>query len=195
MSDSDIECVSVAPFSDDASAAGRRHALAVQVARRAVRLWIRRPRKKKNASAPIARRMTMTMAAITPPERPGRFLASPLRTEFASAGGDIATIAGMTVVPKWGPWKLSPVFCGVVVPGVNMLVVVAGGNDDDEVSDGFITGGCVGVRRELEDDRPKEMVGFSTTDETCTGVVIGGRSEVFTGETGGGRVSGSGPCS
>lgn len=136
----------------------------------------------------------MTMAAMAPPERPERFLASPLRTEFASAVGVIATIAGVIVVPKRGPWKLSPVFCGVVVPGVNMLVVV-GSNDDDEVSDGFITGGFVGVRRELEDDRPGEMVGFSTTDETCTGVVIGGASEVFTGGTGGRRASGSGPCS
>ena len=55
-------------------------------------------------------------------------------------------MAGKTVVPKRGPWKLSTVFRGVVVPRVNVLVVV-GGSDSDEVSDGFLTAKYVEVGR------------------------------------------------
>jgi hypothetical protein len=55
-----------------------------------------------------------------------------------------ATIAGKTVLPKRGPWKLSPVFRGVAV--LRVLVVVEG-SDDDEVSNELPTAGYVEVGR------------------------------------------------
>lgn len=75
-----------------------------------------------------------------------------------------------------------------------MLVVVAGGDDDDKVPDRFILAGYVEVGRELDGDGPWETVGLSTTDEPCTAVVIGGPCPLDTGGTGG-KESGSGPCS
>jgi len=128
----------------------------------------------------------MAMAAMAPAERPGRFLASlvePARTGFGLADG--TTIAGKTVLPKRGPGKGTPVFCEV-------LVVVAGGDDDDKVPVRFITAGNVGVGREMNGDGPWEKVGFSM--EPCTAVVIGGPCPLDTGETGG-KESGSVPCS
>lgn len=151
----------------------------------------------------------MTIAATAPPERPVCFLAplvEPARTGFESADGVAATIAGMVTLPNRGPWKLGPLLCVVVVLGVNMLVVAAGGDDDDDVvSDGLITAGSVGVGTRLKDDRPLEMVGITTTGETCTAVVMvggpcipegdEGTSVVSTGATWGRTVLGPSPSS
>ncbi len=140
----------------------------------------------------------MTMAAMAPPGTV-RLLVPPVepaRTGFGSADGVSATIAGKVVVPTRGLWKPGPGFFGVVVLGVNVLVVVTGGNDDDVVSDVLVTDGGVGVETRLEDDR--ERVGTPTTGEACTTVgMVGGPCVLEGGEvlTGGMRSLGPNPSS
>lgn len=134
----------------------------------------------------------MTTAATAPPETPVGFFAPPVepaRTGFDSADG---VIAGGLVVPKRGAWE--PVLCGGVVPGVNVLVVVKCGNDDDVVDD--VTDERVGVGTRLGDGR--ERVGIPTTGETCTtvGSVNGPcvlEEDTPVGSTGGVESRGLGP--
>jgi len=144
--------------------------LAVQVARRVTRLWIRYLLKTKNATAHNASRRTITTAAITPPEGREELFAAPARPESAAwDGGEpeaIPPLTGTVVLPEAGLWR--------TVLDVTAVIVVGGDDDDDSMMPDEVesTGLGTGTERNnpprvccvaIEVDTPTMVVGVDTS--------------------------------
>ena len=98
--------------------------------RRAARFRIRRHLRTKNVTAHNTSKSTMTMAAITPPERWEELLSAPARTESGEDTEEvIPPVMGAAVLPETGLWRIVLDVSGVVVG------VETGGDDDDSSDD------------------------------------------------------------
>jgi hypothetical protein len=103
--------------------------LVVQVMRRATRLRIRRHLRTKNVTAQNTSKSTMTMAAITPPERWEELLSPPARMESGEDTEEvIPPVIGAAVLPETELWRIVLDVSGVVV-GVETGGDDGGGDD------------------------------------------------------------------
>ena len=103
--------------------------MVVQVARRAMRLWIRYLLKTKNATAHNASRRTMTIAAITPPEgRWEELFVDPARADSAGTDEVIPPLSGTVEFSDTTAW-------GIVLDVTAAVVGVDISDDDDDDDD------------------------------------------------------------
>ena len=160
----------VTPFSNEGTALRRDPRLAVQVARRAVRFWIRLILKRRNTATMNARRRITTMAAIAPPDRPD--VLSPLpelaRSEFVAE-----VISGSIIFPELEFPETEPLIRGAVELGAGRLVIETSDGDGDDGDDGMVTnelmtaGGMeVGTRLGIDDTFGTRTAAIDV--ETCT---------------------------
>lgn len=97
--------------------------------RRAARFRIRRHLRTKNVTAHNTSKSTMTMAAITPPERWEELLSAPARTESGEDTEEvIPPVIGAAVLPETGLWR-------IVLDVSDVVVGVETGGDDDDSGD------------------------------------------------------------
>jgi hypothetical protein len=96
----EIGCSWLAPFSN-ASKLGLGARPVAQVTRRAIRFWIRRFLKIKNAIAHAASRTSVMMAATAPPERPGDFFAPPTEPARTESVGEVIAAIEEPATPGW----------------------------------------------------------------------------------------------
>jgi hypothetical protein len=169
----------VTPFSNEGTALRRDPRLAVQVARRAVRFWIRLILKRRKTATMNARRRITTMAAIAPPDRPD--VLPPLaRSEFVAE-----VISGSIIFPELEFPETEPLIRGAVELGAGRLVVETSDSDGDD--DGTVTnelmaaGGMeVGTRLGIDDTVGARTAAIDV--ETCTTAAGAGVSPIL--ETG-----------
>lgn len=141
--------------------------------RRAARFRIRRHLRTKNVTAHNTSKSTMTMAAITPPERWEELLSAPARTESGEDTEEvIPPVMGAAVLPETGLWRIVLDVSGVVVG------VETGGDDDDSsdddgmVSDDPMAAVELGSGSGLEEVNPSGIISADVGTSSVIGVGV-----------------------